>query len=84
MDHMDNAQISEAAEETARAGDSSGNRPRAADEGPEAWHLPPPGLHTTGTQLRRRLVTQESIAELAAEATPSLLNRVFGGLLRKK
>lgn len=74
MDHMDNAQISEVAEDAARAG----------DEGPEAWHLPPPGLHTTGTQLRRRLVTQESIAELAAETTPSLLNRVFGGLLRKK
>nr|WP_314464388.1 hypothetical protein [uncultured Novosphingobium sp.] len=51
---------------------------------PEAWHLPPPGLHVTGTQLRRRLVTQESIAELDAETSPSLLNRVFGGLRRKK
>ncbi|GFE72472.1 hypothetical protein NTCA1_01210 [Novosphingobium sp. TCA1] len=50
----------------------------------EAWHLPPPGIHVTGTQLRHRLVTRESIAELEAETSPSLLNRVFGGLLRKK
>lgn len=50
----------------------------------EAWHLPPPGIHVTGTQLRHRLVTRESIAELEAETSPSLLNRVFGVLLRKK
>ncbi|WP_067732840.1 hypothetical protein [Novosphingobium naphthalenivorans] len=36
--------------------------------------------HTTGAQLRRRLVTQESIAELAATEKPSLLQR----LLRRK
>lgn len=46
----------------------------------EAWHLPPPGIHTTGSQLRRRLVTPESIAELAGEQKPSLLQR----LMRRK
>lgn len=55
--------------------------PEACDSGDdaEAWHLPPPGIHTTGTQLRRRLVTAESIAELATHKKPSLLQR----LLRK-
>jgi len=43
----------------------------------EAWHLPPPGIHTTGSQLRRRLVTPESIAELAAHRKPSLLQRIL-------
>jgi hypothetical protein len=42
----------------------------------EAWHLPPPGIHTTGTQLRRRLVTAESIAELDA-VRPTLLQRLL-------
>lgn len=46
----------------------------------EAWHLPPPGIHTTGSQLRRRLVTPESIAELTAHKKPSLIQR----LLRRK
>lgn len=45
---------------------------------PEAWHLPPPGIHTTGTQLRRRLVTPESIAELAETRRPGLLGRLLG------
>lgn len=51
-----------------------------ADPGadPEGLHLPPPGLHTTGSQLRHRLVTPESIAELAAIAKPSLLQRLLG------
>jgi hypothetical protein len=50
-----------------------------ADPGddPEAWHLPPPGIHTTGSQLRRRLVTPESIAELAAHKKPSLIQRIL-------
>lgn len=50
-----------------------------ADPGddPEAWHLPPPGIHTTGSQLRRRLVTPESIAELAAHKQPSLIQRIL-------
>jgi len=43
----------------------------------EAWHLPPPGIHTTGTQLRRRLVTAESIAELDARRKPSLVQRLL-------
>ena len=60
------------------------NSSRAPEDGPQAWHLPPPGLHMTGTQLRRRLVTPESIAELENEVAPTLLSRVFGGLLRKK
>jgi hypothetical protein len=36
------------------------------------------GSHTSGKQLRRRLVTQESIDELAAVEKPSLLQRIFG------
>lgn len=50
-----------------------------ADPGqePEAWHLPPPPDHITGTQLRRRIVTEESIAELEAARKPSLLQRLF-------
>ncbi|MDF2637024.1 MAG: hypothetical protein K0R64_8 [Novosphingobium lindaniclasticum] len=59
-------------------------KPRADDGSPEAWHLPPPGLHTTGTQLRRRLVTRESIAELEAQAPRSPLRRIFDGMLRRK
>lgn len=47
---------------------------------PEAWHLPPPDIHVTGTQLRRRFVTAESIAEFEAMKKPSLLQR----LLRRK
>lgn len=49
-----------------------------AGDDPEAWHLPPPGLHTTGSALRRRLVTSESIAELAAMPRPGLIQRLFG------
>lgn len=44
---------------------------------PAAWHLPPAGIHTTGTQLRRRLVTPESIAALET-ARPTLLQRLLG------
>lgn len=50
-----------------------------ADPGqePEAWHLPPQPDHVTGTELRRRFVTEESIAELEAARKPSLLQRLF-------
>lgn len=50
-----------------------------ADPGddPEAWHLPPPGIHVTGTQLRRRFVTEESIAEMQDAPKPSLFQRLF-------
>jgi hypothetical protein len=50
-----------------------------ADPGqePEAWALPPPPDHLTGTQLRKRFVTEESIAELEAATRPSLLQRLF-------
>ncbi|MCJ2188689.1 hypothetical protein [Novosphingobium beihaiensis] len=49
--------------------------------GQEPQHAPTPASeHASGTQLRRRLVTQESIAELAAAEKPSLLQR----LLRRK
>lgn len=44
----------------------------------EAWHLPPPDIHTTGSQLRRRLVTPESIAELTAPTKRSLIQRILG------
>jgi hypothetical protein len=50
----------------------------------EAWHLPPPGIHTTGSQLRRRLVTPESIAALAAHEKPSLMRGLIHRLLRRK
>lgn len=46
-------------------------------EDPEGLHLPPPGLHATGSQLRRRLVTPESIAELQASEKPSLIQRIL-------
>lgn len=46
----------------------------------DGLHLPPPGLHTTGTQLRRRIVTADSIALLTATAGPSLLQRVLRAL----
>ncbi|GGB94505.1 hypothetical protein GCM10011494_11210 [Novosphingobium endophyticum] len=50
-----------------------------ADPGqePQAWELPPPPDHITGTQLRRRIVTEESIAALEATKRPSLLQRLF-------
>lgn len=50
----------------------------------EAWHLPPPGIHTTGSQLRRRLVTPESIALLAAHEKPRLVRGLVQRLLRRK
>ena len=48
-----------------------------AGDDAQAWHLPPPGIHTTGTQLRRRLVTPESIAELETQRKPSLVQRLL-------
>jgi len=50
-----------------------------ADSGqePEGLHLPPPGMHTSGTQLRHRIVTQESIDELATREKPSFFQRLF-------
>ncbi|QVM82333.1 hypothetical protein [Novosphingobium decolorationis] len=56
------------------SGDAQGSAP---GDDPESWHLPPPGIHTTGTQLRRKLVTEESISELAESARPGLLARLF-------
>ncbi|MCJ2181292.1 hypothetical protein MTR62_01005 [Novosphingobium sp. 1949] len=55
---------------------ASASDPDPGDD-PEGWHLPPPGIHTTGTQLRRRLVTEESIAELEETGRTSLLSRLF-------
>lgn len=51
-----------------------------ADPGqePEGWSLPPQDDHISGTQLRRRIVTDQSIAELEAARKPSLLQRIFG------
>jgi hypothetical protein len=51
--------------------------PDAPGDDAEAWHLPPPGIHTTGTQLRHRLVTPESIAELESHRKPSLVQRLL-------
>ncbi|WP_395327020.1 hypothetical protein WBP06_09775 [Novosphingobium sp. BL-8H] len=51
----------------------------AGDEPPadeEALHLPPPGIHVTGTQLRRRFVDRETIA-IEEERRPGLLERLF-------
>jgi len=42
-----------------------------------AWHLPPPGIHVTGKQLRRRFVTPESIAETTPVEKTGLLARIF-------
>ncbi|WP_237449679.1 hypothetical protein [Novosphingobium silvae] len=44
---------------------------------PKAWPLPPPSGHITGSELRRRLITPESIAELASQQKPSLLQRLM-------
>ncbi|TCM21636.1 hypothetical protein EDF56_101304 [Novosphingobium sp. PhB165] len=45
-------------------------------EDEEALHLPPPGIHVTGTQLRRRFVDRETIA-IEEERRPGLLERLF-------
>lgn len=74
---MDDTQSSEAGPEEA-GGDETG-----ADQGPQALHLPPPGIHVTGSQLRHRLITAESIAELETASTPSLLGRILASLRRK-
>ncbi|WP_395394359.1 hypothetical protein WBP07_03800 [Novosphingobium sp. BL-8A] len=42
----------------------------------EALHLPPPGIHVTGTQLRRRFVDRETIV-IEEERRPGLLERLF-------
>lgn len=42
-----------------------------------AWHLPPPGIHVTGKQLRKRFVTPESIAETTPAEKTSLFDRLF-------
>lgn len=42
----------------------------------EALHLPPPGIHVTGTQLRRRFVDRETIV-IEEERKPGLLERLF-------
>ncbi|PNU04568.1 hypothetical protein [Novosphingobium guangzhouense] len=51
-----------------------------ADPGyePEGLYLPLPYGHTTGSQLRRRFVTAQSIAELAHVKKPSLWQRLLG------
>lgn len=53
----------------------------AADPGqePEAWS-PPQENHISGTELRRRFVTEQGIAELEGAKKPSLVQR----LLRRK
>ncbi len=40
-------------------------------------HLPPPGIHTTGRELRRRFVTEESIQELAEDGRKGFFARLF-------
>ncbi len=49
---------------------------RQATERVEGWMLPPV-VHTSGTQLRKRLVTPESIAALETVQKPSLLQRLL-------
>lgn len=49
-----------------------------------AVDLPLPYFHTTGSQLRHRLVTPESIAELEAQEKPGLWSRLYRRLLRRK
>jgi len=43
----------------------------------EAWS-PPQESHLSGTQLRKRIVTDQSIAELENTRKPSLLQRILG------
>ncbi|HKT85191.1 MAG TPA: hypothetical protein VJQ77_03780 [Novosphingobium sp.] len=44
----------------------------------EGWTPPPEESHISGTQLRRRVVTEQSIGELEAARKPSLLQRLLG------
>ncbi|KQM19469.1 hypothetical protein [Novosphingobium sp. Leaf2] len=55
----------------------------ALDDPYDGLHLPPPGVHTTGTQLRRRIVTADSIAQLTANARPSVMQRVLRAITRR-
>ncbi|PEQ10807.1 hypothetical protein B2G71_20280 [Novosphingobium sp. PC22D] len=48
-----------------------------------AWHLPPPGIHVTGKQLRHKLVTAESIAQTQDVEKESLIQRLFGRFLTR-
>ncbi|WP_260921677.1 hypothetical protein [Novosphingobium sp. 9] len=74
-------------------GESAENRHREDDAAREeytgtessdefAWHLPLPGSHVTGSQLRRRLITPEQVAEALEPDRPKgltgLLQRIFG------
>lgn len=43
-----------------------------------AWHLPATGTHISGTQLRKRLITPESLAGNPEPERKSLLQRLFG------
>jgi hypothetical protein len=43
----------------------------------EGWSLSP-AVHASGTQLRKRYVTPESIAALQTTPKPSLLQRLLG------
>lgn len=79
---MNDTQSSEAGGAEA-GGDETGREETGADQGPQAWHLPPPGIHVTGSQLRHRLTTAESIAEFETAAAPSCLGRILGSLRRK-
>lgn len=47
------------------------------DQEPQGWS-PPEESHVSGTELRRRIVTEQSIAELEATRKPGLLQRIFG------
>lgn len=57
--------------------------PTPAQEDEEALHMPPPGIHVTGTQLRRRFVDRETIA-IEEERAPSLLGGLLERLFGKK
>lgn len=48
-----------------------------AVEDDEALHLPPPGIHITGTQLRRRFINRAAVLEAEETRKPGLLDRLL-------
>lgn len=57
--------------------------PAAPAEDEEALHLPPPGIHVTGTQLRRRFVDRETVA-IEEERKPGLVGGLVERLFRRR
>lgn len=62
--------------------DHSGASTSTNDE--EALHLPPPDIHTTGSDLRKRYVTTESVAALEDAEELSGFAKIARRFLKRK